>query len=381
MKKTGLLVSISSALFVSALTSTSHAQNTPRNVSVSAIAVSTAISYSEPAQNRKPALDSVVTYLVTITNDSGNTINKVRYEPTFSAANSVLASLDAVFIEDPGSPCKFDATAIPPRVVCQVGQVQAQNPTTTFAIFFKSPLNPNEPLGPDQQPKLGSFTLGGTVYFAEGTNDDPSAPNSNAVMLPVVVTLGTTSATLVKSGVRKGGGSVFTGTGGVPTATDPNASLLSVPALPSGYNFGFSKLDETETTPGCPQNIPCLATFGVTVTDKDGGAKLRFAPAEQTPPVPVTDPLTQYIVVTLRRDDTLFTGSIAKVNIYYTSDGINWEPVIQCPQMPDPLFGLDRCIYDRRVLKASDPEVKADPSLKGVAQIKVLEKENGQFAW
>jgi hypothetical protein len=380
LKKTGLWVSISSVLLVSAISSTSYAQNTPRQVSVTATAVSTAISYSEPAQNKKPALESVVTYLVTITNDSGNTINKVRYVPTFSAANSTSAPLAAVFIEDPGSPCTFDATATQ-GVVCQVGQVQAQSPTATFAIFFKSPLNPNEPLGTDLQPKLGSFTLGGTVYFAEGTTDDPSAPNSNAVMPPAIVTLGTTSATLVKSGVKKGGGSVFTGTGGVPTEFDKNASLLSVPALPSGYNFGFSKLDEAETTPACPQNIPCLATFGVTVTDKDGGAKLRFAPAEQTPPVPVTDPLTQYIVVTLRRDDTLFTGSIAKVNIYYTSDGIIWEPVIQCAQMPDPLFGVDRCIYDRRVLKASDPEVKADPSLKGVAQIKVLEKENGRLSW
>jgi hypothetical protein len=318
----------------------------------------------------------VVTYLVTVTAVSGQTFNKVRYVPTFSAAKSDSASLPAVFIEDPGSPCKFDATVIPQGVVCQLGQLQAQNPTTTFAIFFKSPLNPGE-----AAELFGSFKLGGTVYFAEGQTDDPSAPNSSAVMDPVFVTLGTNSATLVKSGVRKGGGLVFTGTGGVPTDVDKNASLLSVPALPAGYSFGFSKLEETETTPSCPPSIPCLAAFDVTVTDKDGGAKLRFAPTEQTPPVAVTDPLTQYIVVTLRRDDTLFTGSIAKVNIYFTSDGINWSSVAQCAQVPDPLFGVDRCIYDRRVLKASDPEVKADPSLKGIAQFKIVEKDNGRFAW
>ncbi len=373
MKKTGLWMSISSVLLVSAISSTSYAQNAPRQVSVSATAVSDAISYSEPAQNKKPALESVVTYLVTITNDSGNTINKVRYVPTFSAVNSVLAPLpEPVFIEDPGSPCTFDATA-KQGVVCQVGQLQAQNPTKTFAIFFKSPLNPGEAAGLN-----GSFTLGGTVYFAEGTNDDPSAPNSNAVMPPKVVTLGTTSAILVKSGVRKGGGSVFTGTGGVPTATDPNASLLSVPALPSGYNFGFSQLKEDEAPASCPTLAGCLATFEVTVTDQEvGGTKLRFAPAEQTPPVPVTDPLKQYIVIILRRDDTLFTGSIGKVTIYYN----DIETIDACAQVSDPLNLVDRCIIDRRVLKASDPEVKADPSLKGVAQIKILAKENGKISW
>jgi hypothetical protein len=113
------------------------------------------------------------------------------------------------------------------------------------------------------------------------------------------------------------------------------------------------------------------------VTDKEiDGLPIRFAPAQ------VTDPLKQYIVVTLRRDDTLFTGSIAKVQIWYRKNDTDpWGEVHQCAQMSDPLSVVDRCIYDRRVLKASDPEVKADPSLKGVAQIKMLEKENGRFAW
>jgi hypothetical protein len=374
LKKTHLLVSISSALFVASLASTAYGQNAPRSVSVSAIAVSDAISYSEPAQNKKPALDSVVTYLVTITSESGNTINKVRYVPTFSAAKSTSDPLPAVFIEDPGSPCKFDSAAIPPSVVCQVGQLQAQSPTTTFAIFFKSPLNPGE--GAEL---YGSFKLGGTAYFAEGTTDDPDAPNSSAVMTPAFVTLGTNSTTVVKSGVKKGGGSVFTGTGGVPTEFDKNASLLSVPALPSGYDYGFSKLDEDESPASCPTSAGCLAQFGVTVTDKENGAKLRFEPVITNG----TDPLTQYIVVKLRRDDTLFTGSIAKASIYYLVDGgTTWVKVEPCQQATDPIpSGWDRCIYDSRVFKASDPEVKADPSLKGVAQITIVTKDNGKYSW
>jgi hypothetical protein len=369
MKKSRSSFLIVSALASALLTAPAYAQNTPRKVSASATAVSDAISYSEPAQNKKPALESVVALLVTINNESGNTVNKVRYEPTFSWSTGATSSA-AEFIEDAGSPCKLDVKGVQ-GVVCDVGQLQAQAPTTTFPIFFKSPLKPADGAA-------GNFYLGGNVYFAEGTTDDPSAPNSSTPVIADPVALGTSNPTLVKSGVRKGGGSVFTGTGGVPTEFDKNASLLSVPALPSGYNYGFSKLDETAP---CPPSVACLATFGVTVTDKENGTKLRFAPAEQTPPVPVTDPLKQYIVVTLRRDDTLFTGSIAKVNIYYTSDGTDWGPVPQCAQMPDPLSGFDRCIYDRRVLKASDPEVKADPALKGVAQITILEKDNGQFAW
>lgn len=358
MKQTGLLVSISSALLVSALSSTSYAQNTQRSVSVTGVPVADSISYSEPAQNTKPALESVVTYLVTITSVNGNTFNQVRYEPTFSATSSDSTPLAAVFIEDPGSPCKLDATAVQ-GVACNVGQLQAQTPSTTFAIFFKSPQRPASGLN-------GTFNLGGHVYFAE------SAP---ANMTTAVVTLGTNSPTTVKSGVRKGGGLVFTGRGGAPTDTDKNASLLSVPALPSEYSFGFSKLDENESPTSCPTLAPCLALFGVTVTDIENGTKVRFAPAV------VTDPLKQYIVVTLRRDDTLFTGSIAKASFYYSADGMTWVPVPQCAQVPDPLNLIDRCIYDRRVLKVSDPEVKADPSLKGVAQVIIIEKENGFFAW
>jgi hypothetical protein len=213
----------------------------------------------------------------------------------------------------------------------------------------------------------GIFNLGGKVYFAEGAPKD---------MPPASVTLGTNSTKTVKSGVRTGGGLVFTGKGGVPNDIDKNASLLSVPALPSGYSFGFSKLDENESPSSCPTSAPCLAFFGVTVTDiETDGKNIRFAPAA------VTDPLKQYIVVTLRRDDTLFTGSIAKATFYYSADGLTWMPVPQCAQVPDPLSGVDRCIYDRRVLKVSDPEVKADPSLKGVAQVIIIEKENGFFAW
>ena len=357
MKQTSLLVSITAALLVSALSSTSYAQNTQRSVSVNGEPVAESISYSEPANNGKPALESVITYLVTITSENGNTYNQVRYEPTFSALSG-STQLDAIFITDPGSPCKLDATAVQ-GVVCNVGQLQAQTPSTTFAIFFKSPQKPASGLP-------GTFNLGGKVYFAEGPPKD---------MPGALVTLGTNSPTTVKSGVRQGGGLVFTGTGGVPTDTDKNASLLSVPALPSGYSFGFSKLDENESPGSCPTLAPCLAFFGVTVTDIENGIKIRFAPAE------VTDPLKQYIVVTLRRDDTLFTGSIAKATFYYSADGGTWVAVPQCAQVPDPLNSIDRCIYDRRVLKANDPEVKADPSLKGVAQVIILEKENGFFAW
>ena len=88
--QTGLLVSISSALLVSALSSTSYAQNTQRSVSVIGVPVADSISYSEPAQNKKPALESVITYLVTITSENGNTYNQVRYEPTFYALSGSI---------------------------------------------------------------------------------------------------------------------------------------------------------------------------------------------------------------------------------------------------------------------------------------------------
>ena len=107
-----------------------------------------------------------------------------------------------------------------------------------------------------------------------------------------------------------------------------------------------------------------------------GGQKLRFDP------VVVTDPLKQYLVIKLRRDATLFQGSINNVNVYYFSEiTSSYIQIPPCSNGVDPLLGVDRCVLDRRVFKKNDAEVKANPDLAGDAQVTLLARENGRIAW
>ena len=107
----------------------------------------------------------------------------------------------------------------------------------------------------------------------------------------------------------------------------------------------------------------------------ENGNKQRFEPNS------VTDPLSQYLLVTLRRDASAFKGSVNNIVIYYNG-GTGYETVPPCINGNDPLLGLgDRCVYDRRVFKRGDPEVVEDPALLGDAQVRVLAKQNGEWFW
>jgi hypothetical protein len=207
------------------------------------------------------------------------------------------------------------------------------------------------------------------------------------------VTLGTNNPTRVRTGVRKPGGGLFTGNG-APTAESVAAtfaSLLTVPTLPGTSNYGYAELCESRPNspsaecpplpggaPACPQNIACLDYVDVTVTDKEGGSKLRFTP------VAVTNAPAQYLFISLLRDSSVFKGSVNNARIFYLVEGDNptWDEVFDCDKSAaDPLASVDRCIWDRRVYKNSDPEVNANPALAGDAAIEVIAKENGKFSW
>lgn len=378
---------LSAALLGSAaLTFGAHAQNTPREVVVTISPLSGNITYSKLALNKAPALTSLIGALVTIENKSGNTLNNVSFRPTWE----VTGGLTAEFTESAGSPCSGTGT----NIVCTVGQLQAQSPTSSFVIFFKSPVSSDE---------LGRFFyLGGTAYFAEGTTDTQNNPNSSYVVpndKRGEVKLGTSNPVLVKSGVKKTGtgiDDIFTGDGGVPVSatTVPNAALLYVPGLPNS-NYGFAELAIKGPNPGalnsvdqCPTSAPgCLALFSITVTDKDPTLDSTATTFEFTKPNGATT--ADYLLITLRRASDLFKGSINNAPVFYFYDYENpwglegWHSIGPCSNDTDPLKGVDadRCVLERKVLQNSDPEVKANPALKGVAQIKVLAKKNGWVAW
>jgi hypothetical protein len=312
---------LSTLLVTALLSSTASAQNEPRDVTAAATRLSNAITYSEAGTTTKPVkppLESLIGVLVTITNTNNNTLNKVRAELVAGAYTKSVpsTSLPLEFAPSEGSPCEPHSTK-ENVVVCSVGQIQAQSPSATFVVFYKAPLKPSPYVE-------GEFKLDGIVYFAEGATDNPDAPNSSAMIPTALVGLGTSNPILVKSGVRKDGGSIFTGVAGVPTDSlgFQNAALLAVPPLPPVNNkpsyYGFSKLEITPpstdlTKPAqdrCPNNSTCLSLFDVTVTDKDPATYPDDFTTFKFSPATVTDPTVVYLLMSFRRDATLWKGSI-----------------------------------------------------------------------
>lgn len=370
-----------------AISAAAGAQN--RDVSTVVTRLSDAVTYSALAQSKpaRPALTTYVGYLVSITNNGANTLNSVY----FTGASSIADGREAIFTLSDGSPCDKGATNI--QVVCTLGQLRSGQ-VREFVVFFQAPLAPDAT--PNSSEKV-SFS--GTAFFAEGTTDSPTSPqNSSSPSNVELVALGTDNPTRVKSGVRKPGGALFTGDG-APTSASPAAafaSLMTVPALPGTNNYGYAELCESqpnisslECAPSqndianaCPLNVSCLDFVDVTVRDKEGGSKLRFTPTT------VTNPLAQYLVITLRRDSSVFKGSINNARIYYFFEGTTldpnprWVEVLSCNKTAaNPLATVDRCIWDRGVYKNNDPEVQANPALAGDAWIQVIASENGKFSW
>jgi len=342
------------------------------------------VTYSRAATSKAPALTTYIAYKVSVGSDATNTntINNVRFT---GAATATDGDEKPVFVSADGATCvttNADKTAIE----CSFGQLRAGQTVPPFIVFFRAPIkDPVSPIpdGDNSSPPVCSgdcVQFAGITYYAEGTGGPNSPPQNSTVIWAATtkVALGTANPTRVKTGMQKAGGLLYTGDG-APTSSDTFATSLSVPVLPTGNSFGYVELGESlpgQTNP-CPSGVTCLNLVDVTVKNQEiGGQKLRFDP------VVVTDPLTQYLVIKLRRDATLFQGSINNVNVYYLSEITNtYTPIPPCSNGADPLLGVDRCVLDRRVFKKNDAEVKANPDLAGDAQVTLLARENGRIAW
>lgn len=342
------------------------------------------VTYSRVATTKTPALTTYIAYKVTVGSDASNTntINNVRFTGTATATD---AQEKPEFSSADGATC-FTTNTSKNAIECTIGQLRAGQTYPSFIVFFKAPIKDTvSPTadGDNSSPPVCNgdcVQFAGITYYAEGTGGPTSPPQNSTVIWNATakVALGTANPMLVKTGVQKNGGSIYTGDG-APTSADTFATSLSVPVLPTGNSFGFAELAESVPGPTnpCPSGVTCLNLVDVTVKNQEiGGQKLRFDP------VVVTDPLTQYLVIKLRLAATVFQGSINSVNVYYLLESTNtYIPIPPCSNGADPLLGVDRCVLDRRVLKKNDAEVKANPDLAGVPQVTLLARENGRIAW
>ncbi|WP_298830400.1 hypothetical protein [uncultured Piscinibacter sp.] len=241
----------------------------------------------------RPALDTYIGYTVSVANVEGNTINNISF-----TGKTVVTDPDeqAVFSSAEGITCTTAAGGT--EISCAIGQLKAGEAFPTFAVFFKAPVKDAASPLPDGTPDQVTFS--GITYYAETTGGPTSPPdNSVAEWTTGAVTLGTFNPTLVKSAVQKGGGNLYTGSGGVTSPADPFATTVDVPA---GTTFTTAEILESPDAVNCTNNFSACFRSDITIPG-------TFSP---------------YLSIVLRQDaSTILKGTkIDSVLIQYTgTDG------------------------------------------------------------
>jgi hypothetical protein len=302
------------------------------------------VTYSQSA----PLLNTYLAYTVTVANGGLNTINKVRFTGEASslggAASPAYASVDGL----PASACKIVA----PIVECQLGTLRAGD-KSSFVLFFAAPLAP-------AGNAAGVAKFSGRTFYAEGENDAPgSVPNSTDLWTSGDVGLGTNNPSLVRSVVRKSGGTIFTNAGGVGTAANPLATTVTVPA---GEVYTTAQIAIGAQTQLSCNNFKTCDRAEVTVPG-------TFFP---------------YMTVLLRQaKDNLAPGAkVESVLVWY--QGTDFTGYIgACPALNTPIYDAATgtsipCINARRFYKNSRTPGWT-PALDGSFEIEVIQNENGEF--
>jgi len=319
-----------------------------------------------PASTDLSAPDVFVVYPVTINNGGGSAINSIRISGTAASDSlAIAASFDTVstapFTCTPNTTLPSNSisfTCVAPAYSLATGQ------KLTLPVTFKMPKVRSE----------GNFvSFNFTALFREGLGGGSS--NSDSILTGFTNTLVNAVSNESVAAVipLQTGARFFTGRKGVPQGVaDSVATIVDAPTAAGTY--ATATIAETALAT-CPvSNSKCKDQISLSILDENGN-KQRFEPNS------VTDPLSQYLLVTLRRDASAFKGSVNNIVIYYNG-GTGYETVPPCINGNDPLLGLgDRCVYDRRVFKRGDPEVVEDPALLGDAQVRVLAKQNGEWFW
>lgn len=292
--------------------------------------LSPAVTYSALASVSpvRPKLDTFVGYTVTVANAGGNTINNISF-----TGSTLVTDGDekAVFSSIEGATCTVTTAT---SISCAIGQLKAGQAFPTFAVFFKAPVKDTVSPLPDgvagNCASTDCVSFSGITYYAE-TTGGASSPVDNSVSEWTTgqVTLGTFNPTLVKSAVPKGGGSLFTGSGGVSSSADPFATTVVVPA---GTTFTTAEVSETPDSINCTNNFSTCFRSDITIPG-------TFSP---------------YLTIVLRQDvSTILKGTkIESVLIEYTGPA-GAVLVGDCASPTTPRSDGLPCIAKRTYYKSS----------------------------
>ena len=320
--------------------------------------LTTAVSYSVAASTVpvRPALNTTIGYVVSISNAGGNTINNVRFTgaavATDAQETATLSSID-------GRICTVTG---PSSIDCAIGQLRAGQSAESFAVFFNAPVKDSVSPLPDGNSSACTTTdcvlFSGITYYAEGTGGlaNSTPINSTVAWSAGPVTLGTFSTSLVKSALEKKGGTLFTGDGGVTTGTDRFTTSVVVPAIAS---YTSVLLQETPFSTNCTNNFSVCFSSEITIPG------VTFSP---------------YLTITLRQDaSTILKGTkIQSVLIQYTGPG-GTVIIGDCASPTTPRSDGVPCIAKRVVYRNSrTPGWTLE--LDGDFEWTIINTKNGSYA-
>lgn len=292
---------------------------------------------------------SLVTYLVTIANNSASYVRRVRFggDTEVRLSDSTLSTEPAPFV-DPDNGADLTPGQAYPVFVTGDSDIVV-NCTVTSATRIDCPALSEDGfrLEPSQKASFAvavrAPTAGAKVIFvwdaqfAEGSANGVGAQNGTGEAADSTeTTLEAPANDSVKTFVPTLGSDVRTGFGAIPTSTDPFTTTVEVKPEPDSRIT--AEIRELSAGSGsCPGNAAACS-------------KIDVLKAGTTDKAAVGDGLRSILVITLRWDATVSRGNVKNKVIYYQPldiPGVG-DPVKSCDEFVDglPLPGIP-CIKQR----------------------------------
>ena len=349
------------AILAGAVASEQARAQTPQDPGVTSPSPFSSLPASVPTSENTPG-DIYVAYPVTINNGSGSTIYSIRISGTASSTMKFEAAYGSV-TTSPFACSTTSSTSTSIAFTCIVDPLYSipSGQSLTLRVAFKIP-------GTTTRTASDAMNFAFTALFREGLGsgslESDARLDGSSTTLVAADTTQSVAALLPPTGTT-----IYTGKKGIPQGTsDRVATEVRAPGVGSYANGSITEapLDLCPITNG---NCKDLVT--ISIKNQDGATQTfpPFAP----------------LVIILRRDALAFKGNINNLGVYYEADpgeSTAYNGFIPpCANGSDPLMGLPRCVFERKVIRKSDPEYQADPSSLGDAQITIWATENGKIYW
>jgi hypothetical protein len=300
---------------------------------------------------------------VVIRNDSTNTLNGARFDvcarvtddasqpgPTLAqcAARPLEAVLAPLF-QSIGIGCTSSAAAT--AVTCNIGQLRGGGGSASFVLIFKAPASGS------------SIRYDAIATYGEGPNDSTGASHDDTQSVTRVVALGPPLATEVKSYLPIGGGTLFTGTDGVPkgqlVGNDRYTTIVTVPQT------ARVEVVEADDPQGCSPDFLVCATSTATIPGSFQFLEIvvRRHPDTLRPGAKIANAVLQYQ-----------PGEIVGGSFVPSGDRVDILPCEPGGAIP---AGQTRCeLLSRRI--AYTRKTAPVPALEGVWEFVIKATENGR---